>query len=73
MNIAITRKKKRKHKGLCSNLNCLAPLEPPFNVYEFQIEGERKGYSRMFCIDCIDVLLHSKRQDVCFEVYEQCD
>jgi hypothetical protein len=66
--LTITERKLKKHRGLCSNLRCQAPLEPPYNLYSFQIEDRPKVFQRAFCVKCHAKLQAMSPRQVYFEV-----
>lgn len=68
--VSITEKRQKNHNGLCSNLRCMAPMEPPFSVLDFEMEGIPKRFKRMFCVDCMKKLTHMPQEEIEFEVLE---
>ena len=68
--LRITERRKKKHRGLCANLRCLSPLEPPFNWYAFEIDGSPRIFKRAFCVDCHEKLTTLPARDLWFEVQQ---
>ena len=54
--IRISRRKRTSQKGLCANLNCLAPMEPPIPRYDFLLDDDPHTYRRHFCVQCREML-----------------
>lgn len=69
MIIPIERRRRAKRRSFCANLDCLAPLEPPYNVFTFSLECEPAHvFERAFCVDCMGKILGAKQGQLNFRV-----
>ena len=65
----IHRTQKLAHEGRCANLDCLAVMEPPINVYDFILDDNPRVFRRAFCIQCRE-LIDREMSEIEFEVVD---
>ena len=71
MIIPIEKKRRKKHKGFCANIECRARLEPPYNLFEFSLDCvPGHVFNRTFCVECIGKILESPEGGINFRVVE---
>jgi hypothetical protein len=69
MILIIDRRKRIDEAGLCANKDCLAPLEPPYNVFTFELAFDPGHvYRRRFCVECASKMLARRMHSIHFKV-----
>ena len=72
MNIEIDRRKRTRDKGRCSNIHCRVILEPPFNMFSFELDCEPgHRFRRSFCVDCMNKIQRLGYRSVNFVLRER--
>jgi hypothetical protein len=70
--IRIRRRRRRRDATRCANIDCLAPLEPPYSVFTFSLDCEPGHvFCRAFCVDCMDSILRNGYDNVTFAIPER--